>query len=260
MSTPAFTAKTLSFLRSLRRHNDREWFHARRDKYDQHVRGPMVSFVERLAEDFRAFAPELAADTKISLFRPFRDTRFSENKAPLKTNIAAVFPHRTLGRMNGAGLYFEVAPGGVWIGGGIYAPDASQLHAVREHIAARHEELARIVNATGLKKLGGLKGERLTRVPRGFDRDHPAAPYLMHRQFMGIREEPAAFAVRSDFYKQLLATFRQFVPLCRFLNEPLIARRRVDQRAHLFAERTDAAGDPRARPGAARILPFRRAV
>jgi uncharacterized protein (TIGR02453 family) len=233
---PVFTAKTLSFLRALKRHNNREWFHARKDQYDTHVRGPMLTFVERLAEDFRTIAPELAADPKISLFRQWRDTRFSENKAPLKTNIAAVFPHRGLGRMAGAGLYFEVAPGWVWMGGGIYAPETAQLHAIREHIAANHEQLDAIVRRPAFRKLGGLQGERLTRVPRGYAKDHPAARYLEHKQFLGIREEKPEFATRPDFYKHLLATFEQFVPLCRFLNEPLVARRRADQRAHVFGD------------------------
>src|SRR5262245_52875824 len=122
MPTPSFSAKTLAFLRALKRNNDREWFNARRAEYEQHVRGPMIAVVERLAVDFKKIAPHMAADPKTSLFRPWRDTRFSEDKAPLKTNVAAVFPDRRLGRMNGAGLYFEVAPTWVWIGGGSYAP------------------------------------------------------------------------------------------------------------------------------------------
>jgi uncharacterized protein (TIGR02453 family) len=236
MSSPVFTPKTLSFLRSLKRNNNREWFHARKDQYEAHVREPMVAFVERLAEDFRAIAPEFAADTKVSLFRQWRDTRFSENKAPLKTNIAAVFPHRTLGRMAGAGLYFEVAPGWVWMGGGIYAPDTSQLQAIREHIAANHLRLDAIVRRPAFKRFGGLHGERLSRVPRGYANDHPAAHYLRYKQFLGIREENADFATRPGFYRQLLSTFEQFVPLCRFINEPLVQRRRVDQRAHVFED------------------------
>lgn len=256
---PVFTPKTLSFLRSLAGNNDRAWFHARRDQYETHVRAPMLTFVERLADDFRTMAPELVADARVSLFRPFRDTRFSDNKAPLKTNIAAVFPHRGLGRMNGAGLYFEVAPGWVWIGGGIYAPDSGQLQAIRAHIADHHRDLQRIVNAAGFKKLGGLKGDCLTRVPRGYPTTHPAARFLVHRQFMGIREETGAFATRPDFYKHLLSTFRQFMPLCRFLNEPLVARQQFEHRPHIFEE--EAYGtitNARARPGAARILQFPR--
>jgi uncharacterized protein (TIGR02453 family) len=231
-----FTPKTLSFLRSLKRNNDRAWFHARRDQYDTHVRAPMSAVVERLADDFRTAAPEFEADVKTSLFRPWRDTRFSSNKAPLKTNVAARFPNRTLGRMNGAGLYFEVAPDWVWIGGGMWDPDTSQLHAIREHIAANHRELDSIVGIGPFQKVGGLKGDRLTRVPRGFAKDHPAAHYLHFRQFMGIREESGTFATRPDFYKQLLATFKVFVPLCRFLNEPLLAQTRNDGKRGISAE------------------------
>jgi uncharacterized protein (TIGR02453 family) len=228
MVTSPFTRKTLSFLRALKRNNSREWFHARRADYEAHVRAPMVTVVERLAEDFRRVAPEFSADPKTSIFRQWRDTRFSENKTPLKTHIAATFPNRTLGRMNGAGLYFEVAPSWVWIGGGIYAPDAQQLQAIRHHLCERHAEFERLVRAAAFKKLGGLKGERLTRVPRGFDRTHPAADRLLHKQFLGSREEVAEFATSPRFYAELLATFTALVPLCRFLNEPLVARAKRD--------------------------------
>jgi uncharacterized protein (TIGR02453 family) len=229
-----FSHKTLAFFRRLSTHNDRAWFHAHRDEYERDVRGPMIAIVERLAADFTSFAPELVADPKVSLFRPWRDTRFTEDKRPLKTNIAAVFPHRALGRMNGAGLYFEVATSWVWIGGGIYAPDSAQLHAIREHIAANLPGLESIVRAAPFRRLGGLRGDTLSRVPRGFARDHPAARYLKHRQFLGFRQEPAAFAARPDFYRQLVATMRALVPFVRFLNEPLIEGLKIEKRGHIL--------------------------
>src|SRR5690606_32724387 len=129
---------------------------------------PMTAVVERLAIDFRGFAPDLVASPSVSLFRPWRDTRFSENKAPLKTNIAAVFPHRRLGRKNGAALYFEVATDWVWIGGGVYAADGPDLHALREHIVEHQKRFERIIGASSFRTLGGLKGDTLSRVPRGF--------------------------------------------------------------------------------------------
>jgi uncharacterized protein (TIGR02453 family) len=230
-----FTPKSLAFLRALKKNNDRAWFHDRRAEYEQHVRGPMVAIVDRLAHDLRAFAPELVADPKVSLFRPWRDTRFSEDKAPLKTNIAAVFPHRTLGRMNGAGLYFEVATTWVWIGGGVYAPDASQLHAIREHIVTHQRRFESLIAAPAFRKLGGLKGVRLTRVPRGWAKDHPAADYLRHKQFLGFREEAAAFATRPDFYRQLTGTLKALAPLVVFLNEPLVERLQVERRAQILS-------------------------
>lgn len=236
MPDPAFSNKSVAFLRKLKRNNDRAWFQAHRDEYDRHLRAPMLAIVDRLAADFRAFAPEMVADPKVSLFRPWRDTRFSEDKAPLKTNIAAVFPNRTLGRMNGAGLYFEVATTWVWIGGGVYAPDSGQLHAIREHIAANQARFDALLKAPAFKRLGGLKGDTLTRVPRGWAKDHPAARYLVHKQFLGFREEPAAFAARPDFYRQLLTTMKVLAPLVAFLNEPLLAGLQMDRRAHILHE------------------------
>jgi uncharacterized protein (TIGR02453 family) len=229
-----FSNKTITFLRKIAKNNDRAWFHAHREEYERDVRAPMVAIVERLADDLRGFAPHMQADPKVSLFRPWRDTRFSENKAPLKTNIAAVFPDRRLGRMSGAGLYFEVATTHVWIGGGVYQPDSGQLHAIREHIVAHQRRFETLLRAPAFRKLGGLQGDTLTRVPRGWPRDHPAAPYLMHKQFLGFREEPAAFAARPDFYRQLVATLKALTPLCAFLNEPLADRLKVDKRAHIL--------------------------
>lgn len=217
-----FTPKTLSFLRSLKRNNKREWFHERRDQYDLHCKQPMVELIERLAEDMRSFAPEMLVDPKVSIRRQFRDTRFSEDKTPLKSHIAATIPNRALGKMNGAGLYFEIAPGWVWIGGGLWRPDASQLQLVREHIVENQKQMDAIVNAPRFKKMGGLQGDRMTRLPRGFAKDHPAAAYLHYKQFMAFREEPAAFATSKDFYKQLRDTLQTVMPLVRFLNEPLV--------------------------------------
>jgi uncharacterized protein (TIGR02453 family) len=231
-----FTPKTLSFLRSLKRNNRREWFHERRDQYETHCKAPMIAIIERLAADLPAFAPDLVADPKVSLFRQFRDTRFSGDKTPLKTHIGATFPNRALGRLNGAGLYFEVAPAWVWIGGGLWAPDTSQLHLVREHVAANHRRLDGIVTSPAFRKLGGLQGDRMTRVPRGFAKDHPAAAYLMHRQFLGFREEPAAFAAAPAFYRQLRQTLETIVPLVAFLNEPLIEAQRPERQAHILSD------------------------
>jgi len=232
-----FTSKSLSFLRSLKRNNKREWFHERRDHYEQHCRGPMLEIVERLAEDFQSFAPEMLADPKVNLLRPFRDTRFSEDKTPLKTHVGATFPNRTLGRMNGAGFYFEVSPGWVWIGGGLWRPDTSQLQLVREHIVDNLREFDKIVKSPAFKKIGGLQGDTLTRVPRGYAKDHPAAEYLQYRQFMGYREEAAAFATKKDFYKHLRGTLETITPLVRFLNEPLVNSQRTDRRAHILDDK-----------------------
>jgi uncharacterized protein (TIGR02453 family) len=221
---PLFTSKTLSFLRSLKRHNNRDWFAAHRDDYERHVREPMVAVIERIASDFGRFAPELDASPKRSLFRIHRDTRFSGDKSPYKTQVAAAFRWRGLPRGEGAGLYVEVAPGWVWMGGGFYAPETSHLVRIRQHISDTHPELDTLARGKAFRKaVGELDGERLTRVPRGFTKDDPAAELLKYRNFLAGREFPAEFATRAAFYPTLVKTFKAVMPLVRFLNEPLLA-------------------------------------
>jgi uncharacterized protein (TIGR02453 family) len=219
-----FSPKSVSFLRSLKRNNDREWFRARRDQYDAHVHEPMVAVIEQLAQDFRTIAPELIASPKQSMFRIYRDTRFSHNKKPLKTHAGAIFRTRELPKPQGAGLYFEIAPGWVWIGGGMWRPEPPELVRIREHIADTWPEMRRITRSASFRKrFEELSGDAMTRVPRGYRADHPAADYLKHRQFYGGAEFPAALAHSREFYPTWIATFKALMPLVRFLNEPLVA-------------------------------------
>lgn len=222
MTAPRFSDRTLKFLRGLKRNNRREWFHAHKHEYEAHVRQPMITMIERLADDFRELAPELIASPKASLYRIYRDTRFSPNKAPYKTHAAAVFPHKQLPKHEGAGVYFHISPDEVWIGGGMYAPQTSQLVAIREHIAANYKRLQSIVIAPSFRRTLVLEGERMKRVPRGYPKDHPAAEYLMYRQFIAGRELPASFTTSPRFYATLIDVFREVLPLARFLNEPLL--------------------------------------
>jgi uncharacterized protein (TIGR02453 family) len=220
--TPRFRPEGLRFLRSLKRNNRREWFNAHRDDYEAHVRQPMLEIIASLAEDMRVFAPEIVVNPK-SMYRIYRDIRFSENKAPYKTHVAASFPTRGLPKHEGAGLYFHVSPDELWVGGGMYAPQTAQLHAVREHIAANVRRLRAIVESPAFRReFGKLDGERLQRVPRGFPKDHEAADYLRCRQFLAGREFAPAFATSPRFYGALVKAFKRAAPLIRFLNEPLI--------------------------------------
>jgi len=218
-----FSPGALAFLRGLKRNNRRTWFQPRKEKYETLVRNPLIAMVERLAADLSGFAPDLVASPKISLYRIYRDTRFSANKAPYKTHVAAVFPCRSLPKHQGAGLYFHFSPDEVWIGGGMYAPDTAQLQAVREHIAANVRRLRAIVESPAFRRtVGQLEGERLQRVPRGFSKEHEAADYLRFRQFLAGAEFPSSLATKPRFYNTVLEVFREVAPLTRFLNEPLL--------------------------------------
>jgi uncharacterized protein (TIGR02453 family) len=185
----------------------------------------MVAVIERLARDFKTFAPELVASPKESMFRIYRDTRFSSNKKPLKTHAAAVFRTRELPKPQGAGLYFEIAPGWVWIGGGMWRPEPPELVRLREHIAETWPEIRNITRAAAFRRrFEELSGETMTRVPRGYPSDHPAGKYLKHRQFYGGAEFPSPLAYSKAFYPTLVTTFKSLMPLVRFLNEPLVRK------------------------------------
>jgi uncharacterized protein (TIGR02453 family) len=183
----------------------------------------MVSVINQLAVDFGRFAPELEASPKKCLYRIYRDTRFSDDKRPLKTQVAASFRWKTLPRGESAGLYLEVNPGWVWMGGGFYSPETSHLARIRQHISDTHPALQRISRAPAFTRtVGVLDGERLTRVPRGFAKEDPAAEFLKYRSFLAGCEFPPEFATSPKLYPTLVATFRALMPLVRFLNEPLV--------------------------------------
>ena len=227
MSKPGavFTPRLLSFLRALKRNNNREWFQAHRADYEAHVHGPMIALVERLAPELARFAPELVASPRVSLYRIYRDTRFSPDKTPYKTHAAAIFPCRGLPKHEGAGLYLEVAPAHVLIAGGIYAPQPPELHAIREHLARNYRRFRSIVESPVFRRaFGEIEGDRLQRLPRGFPADHPAAEFLKMKQFLVAREYPATLAASPRFFPELVARFGQMAPLIRFLNEPLLSR------------------------------------
>jgi uncharacterized protein (TIGR02453 family) len=233
MSASPFTAKSLAFLRALKRHNDRDWFRERKAEYELHLREPMIEVLRRLSADFPDFAPEMISDPRVSLYRIYRDTRFSADKSPLKTNVAAHFPSRGFTKGEGAGMYFEISPEGVWIGGGVYMPSSSQLLLLREHIVANQRRFERLIAAPALRKaVGEIQGARLSRVPRGFASDHPAAEHLKRKQFLAGRDYPAEFAISPRFYTELLGVFKAITPFITFLNQalPRQSSRRVERR------------------------------
>src|SRR5438105_9556659 len=179
----AFPQESLHFLRALKRNNNREWFQEHKSIYEQHIKQPMADLIDALAGEFQQFAPEMVASTKVSAYRIHRDTRFSKNKAPYKTHVAAVFPHSGLGKHEGAGFYLHIAPSELLIGGGLYMPLPEDLNSVRRYIAENPERFLAIVEGRKFRRtFGQLGGQQLSRVPRGFPADHLAMNYLKYKQ------------------------------------------------------------------------------
>jgi len=218
-----FPEEGLKFLRSLKRNNNRDWFQAHKSDYEEFVKKPMEELVLALASDFSTIAPEIAASPKASIFRIYRDTRFSKDKSPYKTHVAATFPPKGLAKHQGGGLYLHIAPTEVFLGGGIYMPTSEDLMAVRRHIADNAGKFKRILNEKTFRKIfGTLWGDQLLRVPKGFPADHPAADYLRYKQYIVSRTLKPEEAKTPGFYKTILESFRTMMPFIRFLNEPII--------------------------------------
>jgi uncharacterized protein (TIGR02453 family) len=216
----SFPAEGLRFLRQLKRNNNRDWFQANKETYERAVKAPMQELVIAIGEAFRRFAPEMVADPKLSVYRIYRDTRFSKDKTPYKTHVAAIFPVRGLPKHSGPGLYFHISPEEVLIAGGIYMPEPEVVRAVRQQIAEHPKRFLAIVEARSFRKsFGELEGEQLRSMPKGFSPDHLAAKYLRYKQFLFGEQHPAALAEKPRFLPAIVSCFEKGMPLIRFLKQ-----------------------------------------
>ncbi|HEY6990216.1 MAG TPA: DUF2461 domain-containing protein [Bryobacteraceae bacterium] len=221
-----FPKEMTPFFRGLKRNNRREWFQPRKEVFDLHVKGPMIELVEALNREFAKFAPHYITDPKRAIFRIYRDTRFSPDKTPYKTHIAARFGLRGGEQMALGGYYFSVSHEQIEIAGGIYHPAPDATLRVRTYIADHYEELRRILsNQTLCRRLGGLQGDELSRAPKGFDPHHPAIDLIKKKDWILDVELNATLATTPRLQSEIADRFRLMTPLIEFLNRPLLAER-----------------------------------
>ena len=224
-----FTPAALTFFRQLATHNEKPWFEAHRQDYETQVRQPMSEMIEELNARFSRFAPEMGGDPKRSMFRIYRDTRFSKDKTPYKTHAACWFNHRKASHKVGgeanegsAGYYFHLQPGGKsFVGSGVWMPPRPQLNKLRDAIADDPRGFDRMVKSLP-KRFGGLSEEQvLKRMPRGFPEDHPAAKWLRHQSFTTGRSFTDAQVTSSRLTALVAQEFEAMLPLVRWLNKAL---------------------------------------
>lgn len=223
-----FPKEGISFFRGLARNNRREWFQARKEVFEEQVRRPMCDLVNALNQAMMEFAPDYVTDPAKAIYRIYRDTRFSADKTPYKTHIAASFTRRGLVKHQGAGYYFSVSDREIEVGGGVYLPLPETLLAIRTHIAEHHEEFRRLSEAREVRRLfGEMQGERLSRVPKGFASDHSAADLLRHKQFLFYIVLEPDMAATPRLLPDLVKRFRAMTPWIAFLNAPVVAERKA---------------------------------
>ena len=222
---PGFTPEALKFLRALKRNNDRDWFQARKEQFEELLRNPMLELLACINDDLMKFAPDYVMEPSKALFRIYRDTRFSHDKSPYKTHLAAVFSHRVMPRNHGAGFYFQISTDKVGMGGGIYQPPPDLLRRLREHIAENPREYQKAIEEVNARKIAGkFEGQPLTRVPKGFDPQHPAAELLKCRSLFFYSELPAETALQPQFEKEITTRFRAITQFVQLLDKSIVGK------------------------------------
>jgi len=230
MMFQGFDNKAFLFLKNLKNNNSREWFAEHKSMYENALREPSKLLLNEIDQLFIKHRLPYEANPKKSLFRINRDTRFSKDKTPYKTNVGITFPvHRKQDHLVHAtktekpGMYLHIEPGACFIAGGLYMPDGQQLKSIRERIESDWTILHEIQQQRAFKKEfpKGLLGEKLKTMPRGFDPEHPGKEYLRMKQFI-VMESISDSAVKSNLLiKALLAKATAMSSLIMFLDEAI---------------------------------------
>lgn len=216
-----FPKEGIAFLKRLKKNNNREWFAKNKSEYEEFVKLPMQSLVAVLKPLMQKFAADFVVDPKRSLFRIYRDTRFSKNKLPYKTHVAAIF-QPTKNWKDSAGLYLHIEPGEVYLGGGMYMPSSDDLKKIRYAIAANSKSFLSIIDSKNFKKyFKTVDGDKLKRVPQGFAPDHEMAEWLKMKQFFVSYTMGEGECYKKQFTVKVADIFEVMMPLVIFINEAI---------------------------------------
>ncbi len=218
-----FPPEALSFFRRLKRNNNRPWFQKHKDEYEDHVRFPMQCLIASVGPQMADVAADFDFHPKKSIFRIYRDTRFSNNKTPYKTNIAAYFQAR--GKKSPAerpGLYVGIELGEIFIGGGLYMPSGDQLKSIRASIANHPDDYLAVIEDPGFRKMfGEVMGDKLVKAPLGYPKDHPMIAHLRLKQFFVGVELGEKECLKPKFAETVAKYFAATMPFVRWLEHAL---------------------------------------
>jgi uncharacterized protein (TIGR02453 family) len=219
-----FTKETFAFLDELATNNNKAWFEANKARYEELVREPALDFIEAMAPELKTFAPNFRAEPKKvggSLMRVYRDTRFSRDKTPYKTNIGIQFRHALGKDMHAPGFYVHVATDECFFAAGCWHPEPDVLWKLRERIAQKPEKWFAARDDKVFAAQWELWGDRLTRPPRGYAADHPAIEDIKRRDFVAVAPLSSSEATGAGLVKLAGRRFAEASPFMRFLCEAL---------------------------------------
>jgi len=219
-----FGSELFAFLSDLRRNNRREWFLANKGRYEVEVRDPMLRFIGDFAGPLRKISRHFVADAKPSggsLFRLHRDTRFSRDKSPYKTNVAAHFRHEAARDAHAPGFYLHLEPDQVFLAAGLWHPDGDALAQVRQAIVDRPALWRRALSGKAFRARCSLSGDGLVRPPKGYDPTHPLIDDIKRKDFVAVTRFTEKQACARDFLDQCAEAYRVQSPVVAFVTGAL---------------------------------------
>jgi uncharacterized protein (TIGR02453 family) len=220
MADAYFKPALFKFLKDLAANNDRDWFQANSERYEEQLRQPALRFIEDFGSRLATVSPHFVASAKKSggsLFRIHRDVRFSHDKSPYKTYTGIQFRHEAGKNAHAPGFYLHLQPKQVFVGVGTWRPDTETVTAIRNAIAADPAGWKKAVGGKRFNSTFEMAGESLKRPPRGFDADHPLIEEIKRKDFIAVRNLSQAAVCATTFDRDLAALFRTGAPLMRFL-------------------------------------------
>ncbi|MEW8323270.1 MAG: TIGR02453 family protein [gamma proteobacterium symbiont of Stewartia floridana] len=215
-----FPKQTLPFLKKLGRNNQREWFNEHKQEYETYVREPAFAFIEEMAPKLKALSDHFHAIAKKSggsLMRVYRDTRFSKDKTPYKTNIGIQFRHQLGKDVHAPGFYLHIENGGCFIGAGIWHPESKTLGKIRNFIADNPASWSALKEQSDFSNQFELAGDSLKRAPKGFAPDHPLIEDLKRKDFIALKSFDCSQINRVDFADFVMDGFQSTDQLMRYL-------------------------------------------
>ena len=222
MSKRYFTPKLFGFLKDLAENNDREWFKANQDAYEEYVREPALEFINDFAAPLKKISPHFVADSRTvggSLFRIQRDTRFSKDKTPYKTNTGLQFRHLAGKDAHAPGFYLHIQPGECFMGVGLWRPETKVAYAIRQAIADDPTAWKRASRGKRFTDVYSIGGESLKRPPRGFDEDHPLIEDLKRKDFIASTRVTQKSITSDHFMEDFTGNCQRSAPFMKFLCE-----------------------------------------
>lgn len=213
--------ETLNFLSTLEINNNREWFNENKQLYlnaKENVENAVNEIISGVSE-FDKSVERLEA--KNCIFRIYKDTRFSKDKTPYKTNIGASLVEKGPKTLNHAGYYIHLEPNKSFLAGGVYMTEPKNLKSIREKISSEGDEFLKILNKKSFKDQLELRGDKLVKVPQGFDKENPMGDYLKFKQFTVFHPLSDEDVQDGNFVKNTVKVFKEIYPFNQFLNDAI---------------------------------------